>query len=104
MAALPSYTSRERVPCYAGPMTGDAGEIEARIVDEPCLDPEGIRLALVVGETSVTVWFHDRTSDGAARGATTLAMRSALKMAREYRRRHKDAFERLFQELDARHR
>jgi hypothetical protein len=83
-------------------MVGDSGETEARVVGEPSLDPEGVRVGLLVGELSVTVWFHDRSSDGAARGATPSTMRKAIQLAREYRRSNREAFERLFAELERR--
>lgn len=85
-------------------MTMDGGETEVRVVGEPRLDDEGVCLGLTVGGAEVTVWFHDRASDGAARGATTLAMRTAIKSAREYKRQNREAFERLFVELDRRRR
>jgi hypothetical protein len=82
-------------------MAGDEAAVETRIVEEPSLEPDGVRLGLLVGDAAVTVWFHDRNSDGAARGGTTYAMRAAIKSAREYRRLNRDAFERLFEELEA---
>lgn len=83
-------------------MTGDSAVGEARVVEEPTLDREGVRVGLIVGELTVTVWFHDRSSDGAARGATPSAMRKAIQIAREYRRSNREAFERLFEELERR--
>ena len=83
-------------------MTGDPTHLEARVIEEATLDLEGVRVELIVGELNVTVWFHDRSSDGAARGATPTAMRKAIQIAREYRRSNREVFERLFEELERR--